>query len=60
MCEAVLRFRVHADAAVRSVVMDLIPILARFDQQVFRDQFFLSCMFYLVERLDSTDGPNGL
>lgn len=40
--------------------MNMIPILARFDQQVFRDQFFLRFMVYLVERLDSTDGPTGM
>ena len=38
----------------------MIPILSRYDRQVFCDQFFNKSMTFLVERLDSPDGPKGM
>ncbi|KIJ23123.1 hypothetical protein M422DRAFT_56957 [Sphaerobolus stellatus SS14] len=60
MCEAVLRFRSHADAPIRAVVISMLPILARYDTQIFLDHFFNVSASFLVQRLESVDGPAGL
>ncbi|KAF8573454.1 atypical PIKK FRAP protein kinase [Ramaria rubella] len=57
MCEAVLRFRSHADPAVRTIVIAMLPTLASYDHNVFCDLYLTTSMEYLVRILDSVDGP---
>lgn len=57
VCESILKYRDHRDRVIKKAVIQVLPVAAMFNSEVFCEQYLANCIAYLLACLKTPERP---